>query len=463
MGVALTSIGVGLAGAAPSGTSQPELAHFKVGYPGSTSRSGTTVLSDGNTVVASLDTGGTSISVCELVPRSRSCTAHSSLAAPGGADIFGVAAVTTGGTNVTILTELSGSFDAVNFPIIAYNSSNDGQSFSGPVVVSSNLYGVDSATVVNGNILVAVMNPHDGLDVQQINRFGSPVASTYANVSGSDDSTAMITNDNGSALVAAVNLNASPAVTDVFEATSNYDNAGSYSQVGAFAHRSLEGLSGDAVLLSTGSLTKIGKISFFNGSSFGSQFAVPDSPAGDDGYASLQQTGDESGRSSTGTYNVFFEGRRNGYDLIEESTTNGITWTHQTFFDSAVVSGNPVPALNPTGAGIVFESGTTGAASQRIQPILFPVQVTISLVQSTISSGSSTTLNGQMDIGVQGTTVTLQMKSGSSWSDVTTTTEMIPGQFSFTVNKAHKYRAVVDWVPGYLRYGYSNTVSLKVS
>jgi hypothetical protein len=452
------------AGAVTVGNPQPEMAQFSLHYAGTTSLSGGTVLADNNTVLASEGHAGTSFTVCTLRPGDRACHYKNSLVAPHNDSLYGVAVVSTGGENVTVLTALAGSFDAKSFPIIAWNSSNDGQTFSAPVVVSSSLSGVDSATVVNGQVVISYEDPHDGLLVQTVDPTGALVATTYAKVSAKDDANDIITNNNGNLLVAAENLDATGGTeTDVFSAsgTNDLNSAGSYAQVGAFSKRLLDGLSGNGILLDVnGSLTKIGTISFFNGSNFGVQHAVPDSPAGDDGYATLQQTGDVSGRSDTGVYSVFFEGRRNGYDLVKESTTNGTQWKPQTMYGSAANSNEPTPVLSSTGAGVVFESGS-GSASQTVQPILFPVSVSIKLGAPAVRTGQTTTLSGQMSIGVQFTKVTLQkLLVGNTWSNQAVSTESIPGQYSFKVGTPATYRVVVNTVPGYLEYGYSNRVIL---
>jgi hypothetical protein len=456
-----------LAGAGMVGSPQPELGQFKLHYGGTTSLSGGTVLADGNTVIVSENSpSDTALKVCTLRPGDRSCFYKHSLPGPGGDGLSGVAVVSTDGANLTVLSYLEGTYGGYSFPILAWNSSNDGATWSASaVVVSSGFDGLDSATVVDGKVVISVEDPHNGLDVQTIDPTGVSVATSYANISSADDSTDLVTNDNGYLLVAAENLNASGGTeTDVFQAlgSSNLDDSGVYTGIESFPKRELDGLSGNGILLDVkGSLTTIGKISFLNGPNFGTQYKVPDSVAGDDGYATLQQTGDQSGRSDTGVYNVFFEGRRNSYDLIEESTTNGSTWTPQIMYGTAVTSTEPTPVLASSGAGFVFEAGSS---DQIMQPVLFPVSVTIALAKKTIYSWQTTTINGTMSIGVQGTGVTLQKQAADgSWNNKATTTELTAGAFSFTVGNAGKYRAVVDTVPGWLQYGYSNAVTLKVT
>ncbi len=455
-----------LAGAVTVGSPQPEAQQFKLGYGGSTSLSGGVSLADGTSVLASLTPNESSIFACQLRAGDRSCHTRSQFLAGSGNSYGGLAVVSTGGENVTVLSQFEGTFQSQSFPILAWNSTNDGASFSGPVIVSTGFYGIDNATVVDGKIVISVEDPHTGLEVQAIDPTGNSVATTFATVSTNDNENDIVTNDNGNLLVGAENINAVGGTeTDVFLAsgTSNLNNSASYSQVGSFPKRDLDSLSGNGVLLGlSNSLTKIGTISFFDGSSFGSQFKVPNTVNPDDGYATMQQTGDMSGRSDDGTYNVFFEDRRNGYDLIEESTTNGTTWTPQTQFSSASFSAEPTPVLASTGAGFVFESGS-GSLSQRVQPVLFPVSLTIKLKKSKIKTGQTTTITDTGEsIGVQFNTVELQKKlPNGSWNNVASTTENIPGQFSFTVGTPGTYRAVDNTVPGYLKYGYSNSVTLS--
>jgi hypothetical protein len=457
-----------LAGANTVGSPQPEITHFPLHYGGDTSTSGGTVLADGNTVLVSQGSlDGPTLTVCTLQPGGTSCFYKSTLSSPGGDDIDGFAVVTTGGEDVSVLAYDEGDSTGTDFPIISYNSSNDGQTFSDPVVVSGNesMPGVDSATVVGGHVVVSAVDVHgDALDLQQVDPSGHTVATTAADLTGAATGDDQVTDYDGNLLVGATDIDDSPTTTNIYyaAASSNLDAASSYHLEGSFEKRELDSLSGNGILLGlTTSLTTIGKLVFYDGgTSFSAPHTVPDSAAGDDGYATLQQTGDESGRSDTGTFNVFFEGRRDSYDLIEESTTDGTTWTHQVKYGSAVSSNDPIPVLASTGAGVVFESDAT---DQRVQPIMFPVSDSIAINKTSIHSGSSATITGNVSLGVEGATVTLQKQvANGSWADKQTTNEPTAGAFSFTVSVQGTYRAVVDDVPGYLRYGYSNAVSLTV-
>jgi hypothetical protein len=177
---------------------------------------------------------------------------------------------------------------------------------------------------------------------------------------------------------------------------------------------------------------------------------VPDSKAGDDGYFAMQDT--------DGTVHVFFLGRRDGYDLFEDSTGNGVTWT-QRRFASAISSGDLVPVLAGSGIGVVYEADSPSRILA--QPILDAQSVRISLKHSRVRAGHSTKLTGSVSPRLKNQLVTLERLSGKRWYTVSTTRESATGKFSFTVpGVTRTYRAVVADKPGYYEYGYSNSVKL---
>jgi hypothetical protein len=458
LGIGLTSLS---AGGVTVGDPQPELAQFPLGFGGDTSSASGTVLANGNIVLASPNTNGTSLTECVVRPGFRKCSSKNDLRSFGGDDLYGSAVVTTGGANVEIVAEDDGTNSGTDFPIIVYNSSNGGQSFSAPVVVST-LYGVSSATATDGTIVIATNDPHLGLVVQSIDPTGNSVQSDVAVLSGTYVSGATVSSYDGGVLVAGDNL----STTKVWYAPagSDFSNSADYSVVGTFAHQLVAGLSGRAVLTTpTNSISTAGIISIFNGSSFGPAFKVPDSKAGDDGYFSFATTGPAvvpPSSNDSGDYHVFFEGRRDSYDLIEESTTNGTKWSAQTLYGSAVSSGNPVPVLGSTGAGLVFEADST---SQLAQPILNLQSVTISLSPSEVKAGVHDEIKGTAAPHISGHSVELQIDSSKGWNNVSSTHESASGAFTFSVpGKVATYRVVSSVDPGYFEFGYSNSVTVRL-
>lgn len=461
--VALCTVGLSslVASGATVGDPQPELAQFSLGFGGTTSSGSGTVTANGDVVVASANSNGTSLTTCVVKPGFRTCSYRNVLHSFGGDDLYGSAVVTTGGGNVEVVAEDSGESSGTDFPIIVYDSANNGQTFAAPVVVST-LYGVNSAVAVDGQVVIADNDPHSGLVVQSVDPTGATVQASVATLNGSYEYGATVSNYDGGVLVASDNL----STTKVWYAPegSDFSNSADYSLVGTFTHELVAGLSGRALLTTpSNSISTAGIISLFNGTSFGTAFRVPDSKAGDDGYFSLATTGPAAvppSSNDTGSYHVFFESRRNGYDLTEETTTNGSKWSAQTVYGSAVTSDNPVPVLGATGAGLVFESDS---AKQLAQPVLNTQGVKIGLSPSAVKSGTRDTIKGSVVPHLANHTIELQVENKGVWDNVSSTHETSSGTFSFSVpGKVSTYRVVVSVDPGYFEFGYSNSVTVKL-
>jgi len=454
--ISVATMGVSLAGSATVGDPQPELAQFNLGFAGSGSTASGVVLNSGNLMLVS-NGGDSTLTVCVLHPGARTCNSQATLDSFGGDTLYGSAVVSPDGVSVDVIAEDSGTASGTDFPIITWDSSNGGQSFTGPFVVST-LYGVNGATVADGQVVIAANDPHQGLVVQTIDPTGANVQSQNA-VVGPDtyvNNARISTYDNG-VLIAADD--GSTSKVWYAPAGSNFNSAGSYTQVGSFANELVAGLSGNALLTTpSDSISTAGIISFFNGSSFSAAHKVPDSKAGDDGYFSLATTGAPAvppSTSTAGQYHVFFEGRRNGYDEIEETTANGVSWSSQTMYASSVNSEDPVPVLGPTGSGVVFESD---ASHQLAQPVLNAQGVVIKFKKARVPVGASDTVTGHTSFHVSGLKVELEERSRGAWLNVKSTHESASGIFSFVVAaKTVTYRAVVADDPGYFQYGYSNS------
>ncbi len=444
-----------MASAKTVGDPQPEMAQFNLGFSGSGTTNSGVVLPDGNTLLVSSG-GGSTLTTCELFPGGRSCHARNTLDSFGGDGLYGSSVVSTGGEGVDVVSEDDGASSGTDFPIIVWTSTNDGANFSAPSVVST-LYGVNSATYAGGQIVIADNDPHSGLVVQSVSP-GS--VQTNDAVVSSDEYDATVSSYDGGVLVAADD--SSTAKVWYASSGSNFNLATSYSLVGSFTHQIVAGLSGGTLLtVPSNSLTTAGIISFFNGSNFGAAHKVPDSKAGDDGYFALATSGPSelpTSTSDTGVAHVFFEGRRDGYDEMEESTSNGTSWTPLTVYGSAIKSEEPVSVLGPSGAGVVFESD---ASPQLAQPVMNPQSVHISLSKSKVTVGTKATVKGQTSFHINGLSITLQKEDKGDWYTVGSTHESAAGAFTFSVPGAtDTYRAIVADDPGYLQFGYSNDASL---
>ena len=426
------------------GNPQPELAQFAVSST-SDGFGGGAALPDGNLVFA-WPSSATSMRVCTLHPGSRKCVTTATLA-DGGSSLYGPPIVlATGGTHVSVIVTDIATITNDN---IAYNSTNDGRTFSAPHVVGS-LYASTVGVVANGQAVIAGIDPHQGFVIQVVNPTGTVnTAMAVLTAGGGCNYDPSISTFNGGVLVACDDL----TNTYVWYASSakDFSMTSSYIPVGTFHKEQAIDLSGNALLtIPSNSLTTGGIISFFNGTKFPKAYKVPDSKAGDDGYWSMQKVGP--------TAHVFFEGRRDSYDLIQESTANGVHWSGQTMYGSAIHSSDPFPVLGPTGAGQVFESD---GAPQFSQPILNGQSVHIRFVHSLVRVGSHGVIKGQAGPHLVNQSVTLDRLISGRWHPVSSTRESASGSFSFTVAGATaEYRAVVNYKPGYFQYGYSNAARL---
>ena len=432
------------------GNPQPELKLFNVGANGGTGSG--VILSDGTLVLASPTNSATKIIVCRLHPGERSCASTATLNAHSGDAFYGtVEVLATGGTDVSVVALDCCTIGADT--AVVFDSTNDGRTFTA-LIKAGNLASIGTGTVAGGKLVVATYSTGGGTRVQAFPPSpGSPQTSFAVAHGGDDGNTSLTTYHNGVLVASDDTTN-----THVEYASSgkNFNSTASYKAVGTFTNQLVTGVSGNALLTDPGgSLTGGERLRFFNGTSFGSSYKVPDAPLGDDGAFCIQETG--------GVVHVFFLNRRHSYDIYSETTRDGVHWSHLSIYYTAITAGALAPVLGKSGSGLVYETDT-GSNPLRAQPILNRQSVHISLAHTTVKVGTSTTLSGYAHPKLNGQLVTLDYLSGGRWYTVTTKHESSTGTFSFTVPGATKtYRVVVAYKPSYYLYGYSNHVTLTAS
>jgi hypothetical protein len=312
------------------------------------------------------------------------------------------------------------------------------------------IYAATVGVDAGGQVVAAGIDPHLGFVIQDLAPTGAKNTSEAVLLAGGGcNYNPSISTYAGGILVACDDL----TNTYVWYASAghNFNMTSSYKLVNTFHGQDVVDLSGGAMLTTpSSSITSGGDIAFFNGTAMGPGHRVPDSKAGDDGYWSMQEVGP--------TAHVFFEGRRDSYDLIHEATADGVHWSGQTLYGSAIHSVDPVPVLGPTSAGQVFESD---GAPQLSQPILNAQGVRISIAPPRVKTGVHATVRGSAVPRLVNQAVTLERLIKGRWYPITTTHESATGAFSFTVAGATAtYRAVVNFRAGYDQYGYSNAATL---
>jgi len=333
---------------------------------------------------------------------------------------------------------------------VVFYSSNGAKTFSAEEGAGE-IQSIGAATYAGGQDVVATYLS-GGLDVEAFPPNPSSVETAQASPrSGDDGGTGLSTYDNG-VLLASDNL--TNTYVEYAPSGSDFNSSGAYGSVGTFKKETVIALSGNALLTDiNGSLTGAVNLRFFNGSSFGSAHRVPVPKNPDVGYFAMQDVG--------GTVHIFFEDRRNGYDITSETTRDGVHWSGLSVYNSAITSAQLVPVLGSIGSGVCFEADSKPLYGQ---PILDAQSVSVSLKSSTVKEGTSTTLNGTASPALKGQTVTLERLSGGLWYDVSTTKESSAGKFSFSIpGETDTYRAVVSYDPGYYLYGYSNSVTLTAT
>jgi hypothetical protein len=463
--VALLSLGVVALASSPAwaggsvasgggvkGEPQPEMARFKIS---STLTSGTpAVLPDGTIVLAAEPHNTANITVCAIKPGARSCTTSFTLRA-GSLDgnngaLFGtVEVLATGGHNVLVAAE-----DCCGLPggdEVAWASTNDGKTFGARTQVA-NIDGLNAATIVGSQAVLASSNSRDGFDIQAVPANGAgPVPLTYATPNTGEPTGLAIDTYKGGVLAA---IDFDPGIS-VYYATagSDFNATSSYRLVDSIKGADVKGLSGPWLLSAKGD-TLLGsyRLQEFNGTSFGPTRTVPEQKAHDDTDATIDEVG--------GLVHIFYIARRDSYKVLTETTRNGAQWSALSPVTSTSVFNSQSPALTPNQAGLLFEQG--GPAY--VQPILNPQSVTAKLANKTVRAGHKTRLTGVVHPVEAHLTLTLQRLSGKRWFKVTTTKEKPTGKYSFTIpGVARTYRVVASDVKAFLRFGYSPSVSLRIA
>jgi hypothetical protein len=427
------------------GDPQPELAKFAVGGTGE-SGSGV-VLSNGDAVLASISKSGAAINVCIVDPGARKCDATLSLNADSGDDFFGSPEVlSTGGANVSVV-----AYDCCNIGVngaVTFNSTDGGNTF-GPETIAGSIDSVGAGTVADGQFVVANYLT-GGFNVQAFPPDPASPEGSLATPFAGEVGTSALATYGGGVLVASDDL--TNTHVEYAASGSDFNSSGSYKHIATISNQDTAAASGSAVLtVPGGTLTGANEIRFFNGTSLGKGYKAPVPKASDDGYWAMQEV--------RGTAFVFFLNRRASYDVYEETTRNGASWSALQRYGTAITSAQLVPVLGSTGSGLLFEANSPKLMAQ---PILNTQRVHIALQHSHVSAGHSTKLTGSVSPVLNHQLVTLEKEVKGRWYVVTTTHESASGKFSFTVpGVTRTYRAVVSYKPGYYQYGYSNSVTLK--
>jgi hypothetical protein len=437
------------------GDPQPELKPFTIGS--SFSVAGGAVTTSNGDIVATYDVNNSGrTQVCVLARGKTSCSHSSTLPEFSGAEALGTPAVFAPSANhVVILQPGSGGPSNPDGDDALYSSANNGTTFTTLGRVGS--IGLSSAALIDGNIVFGTSGS-DGTQVESIADDATTPGSVATLTSGASYGMAIGSYKNG-ALVASQSGSDTTSVKYA-KAGDPFGVAGSYSAVGSFANEEILAMSGSALL----TLQETGKynvlLRIFNGTSFGSAHVVP----GDSDFGGpVDYTVDQDAGKGIHVFNVM---ARKSYDMFEQSTRSGKTWTSPVKLGNAINSGYFNPGLDATGSGIVL-GVAIGHGKAIAYPVLAPQSVSFKLSKSSVKKGHKVKGKGKGSVAAKGRKIELQIEKSGKWYDVASTHEKASGSFSFkikgTSKGSHKYRAVANDHAGYVEFGYSPARTLHVT
>jgi len=460
----LTALGAaafpGAALAAPAagvkGDPQPELKPFEIS---SASGHGTIAMEPDGSLVAVYDVNGGNghAKVCVLKRTGTKCTATVTLTPLADDGTNGVPQVfVTSADHVSVLQ--GACCDADPNGDVLFDSANGGSSFGAAVRVGSI---TPSAGTLTGGQIAFTEGDASSTLVESVPFDASGPPAIYAEPNSKIAADVGIGNYGGGVLVGADDLG-SPDTTYVeyAGAGNNFDNSSSYAPVGAISKSELIGISVGALLTENTTGKNTVELRMFNGTGFGAAHAVPGTSGGGPEWFAVYQ-------DPSGAVHVFSErGKaKQGYDLIEESTSDGgVRWSAPVDLGDAITNNFFSVALDRHGAGLVLGTGGGKAIGY---PVLAPQAVSFALKSSSIGKGRSTTASGKVSPVGKGRKVMLQVERSGLWYTVATTHESSTGTFSFTIKGSSAgtfdYRAVANDQVGYLMYGYSAARTLRVT
>ncbi len=442
------------AGGGVKGDPQPEAQPFKIGP--SVSGSSTAMEPNGSLVVAyDIKSGSGKVLVCLLNRGSRACSHKTVLTPLSGDDTFGGPQVFIPSANHVVVLQGACCDRSANGGDVLYSSTDGGRTFGAPVRVGS--LGVTAAALIGGDIVFTAGDNHDGGQVESIGlgASGPPASLALPNAKVAYD--VGLGNSRGGALFAMDDLESTyTTYVDYASSGSDFNATSSYHSVGKFPGEQLMGVSGNALLTIQTHGKEWVELRLFNGKTFGPAHQVPGTSGGGPEWFAVYQ-------DASGAVHVFSDrGLAVIYHLLERTTTSGAHWSGPANLGDAIDSNTFSAALDRHGTGLVV--GTSPAWGY---PVLDSQSVSFSLKSSSVRKGKSTTGSGKGSPAAAGRVVWLQVERSGKWFTIATTHEKSGGTFSFTIKGSSDgtfpYRAVTSDLAGYLRFGYSNAKSLKVT
>lgn len=440
------------------GSPQPEIKPFGIGK--SANGTGSVAIEpDGSLVVAyNIGSGNGKTAVCLLNRGSNKCSTGPALTPPSDDDLFGTSEVFIPKANHVVVLQGDCCDDSAAGGDVLFTSTNGGKTFGAPVRIGS--LGVGVAALVGGDIVFSTGDNHDGLEIESVPAIGAagPPAEIANPITATAYDVGVGSYKNGVLAATDQSLTAS-YTTEVLYASAGKDfNAtASYKGVGTFKNEQLVGISGDALLTEQTNGKEALVLRIFNGKSFGKGHVVPNT--GGSGPEWFTFDTDPSGH-----VHVFSESTHLSpiYNLFEETTATGASWSAPVDLGSAVDYRYFAAALDATGSGLVL--GTYPAQGF---PVLATQGVSFALSKSSTAKGHAVTGSGKASAAAKGRVIQLQQLRSGLWYPVASTHESASGSYSFSIKDSgagtYTYRAVASDRAGYVQYGYSAARALKVT
>jgi hypothetical protein len=437
------------------GAPQPELTPFRLGA--SSTGGSVAIEPDGSLVVAyEVSSGHGKTFVCVLSRASHKCTSTITLSPlSGDTESPDTYAFVSGPNTIEVLQGDCCDGNPSGGDLL-YTSTDGGFTFGPPVRVGTLS---TSAAVLVGRDIVFAQDESGSFQVESIPVAAAGPPPSVAIPFSGEAGDVGVTGYHDGVLAGDDNVGSPDTVRVAYAARgSDFDRSASYHVAGTFRDESLVAMSGPALLTEQASGSDTLELRLFNGKSYGPAHAVPHTRGGGPEWFGLDT-------DPSGVVHVFGESTHlaRTYDLYEESTSAGTTWTSPLDLGYAGKVSSFAAGLDASGSGLVL--GTPGTATG--YPVLAGQRVSFSLARSSITAGHSTTGSGQARAAAKGRLIALQAERSGRWYTVVTTHENAAGAFSFTitghVTGAHVYRAVASDLAGYVQYGYSAARTLRVT
>lgn len=278
------------------------------------------------------------IVVCVVKPAARRCSHTTRLATPAGDETLGNPQVfVPKAGHVVLLQQICCHL----IPVVAvsYTSTNGGKTFDPAASVGK--LGVSAGTLIR-NRIVWTLGGDSAVHVESTD-LGDQVPGNPAKLLARIAADVGVGQYKRGVLIASDPGAAGPVSVEYGRPHKDFNSASNYRRVATFAHESLKGLSGNA-LLTLGPHHLL--LRLFDGTRFGPAHVVPH--AGLTGFDVFNVVQDPSSR-----IHVFTDESGNGYHVLELSTSNGKTWTRPARLGVLKSVASLNGALNSHGKGLL--------------------------------------------------------------------------------------------------------------